>query len=368
MTYDTTDLKRRLEKIANTPHQRPQIDITGPAARGRRVLRVRRACAVAGSVAAVGLVATLVATGLPRLSAEPGRPVSPATDSASQPNAGAYPNPLVQRAVFGWLPKGYATRSVIEDHQNGQHTFEVMAGLNSGRGGVVDLTDFGVGPEPMLGYLAGGKPAQRLSAAPVNGKQAYWITKPGTGAGSRLRWRYGSRRWAELSVQGTADNTRTIYRIAKSITFGTAKPTAFPFQVKGLSTGLKIYRSMAGPGLGGGSGSSSDIAFSAGAFTPDNWLNISVTPAGLLPQRILAGEPGREVTVDGHRAIDRQSRSSGVAKHTLIVMGVNGFDVTVKAFGQTLQWLEATGGISGLYHRITVLGTDPSRWTTAPLA
>jgi hypothetical protein len=297
-----------------------------------------------------------------------GLPASPATDSTSQPNAGAYPNPIVQRAIFGWLPQGYTTRSVIEDHQNGQHTFEAMASLNGSRGGVVDLTDFGVGPEPILGNLAGGKPAQRLPAAPVNGKQAHWITKPGTGYGGKLRWQYGSHRWAEISVQGPADNTRTIYRIAKSITFDTAKPTAFPCQVKGLPTGLKIHRSIAGPGLGGGSGNSAGVMFAAGAFTPDNSLNISVTPAGLIPQHILAGEPGHEVTVDGHRAIDRQSRSGGVARHTLTVMGVNGFDVEVQAFGQTLQRLATTGGITGLYHRITVLGTGPSRWTTAPLA
>jgi hypothetical protein len=45
-----------------------------------------------------------------------------------------------------------------------------------------------------------------------------------------------------------------------------------------------------------------------------------------------------------------------------------GFDITVQASGQTLQRLQTTGGIPGLYHRITVLGTAPSRWTTAPLA
>lgn len=366
MTDEITDLKRGLEQIANTPRQRPQIDITGPAARGRRMLRVRRAYAVTGSAAAIGLVATLMATGLPRLSAEPDRPASPAVPTAPQPDAGAYPNPLVQRAVFGWLPKGCTIRSVIEDHQNGQHTFEAMAGLNGGRQSIVDLTDFGVGPEPILGYLSGGKPARPLTAAPVNGRQAHWITKPGTGYGGRLRWQYGSHRWAEIHVQGAADNTSTIYRIAKSITFYTAKPTAFPFRVKGLPNGLKNYLSVAGSGLGSGSTDSADVSFAAGVYTPNNWLDISLTPADLMAQ-LFARDPGRKVTVDGHRAIDRQSRSGGVARHTLIVMGVNGFDVKIQASGQTLQRLETIGGIFALYHRITVLGTDPSRWTTTPL-
>jgi hypothetical protein len=364
MTDETLDLNRRLEQIASTPRRRPQIDIPALAARGRRVLRVRRACAAAGSAVAVGLVVTLAATGLPRFGAEPDRrPASPPSES----NDGTYPNPLVQRAVFGWLPKGYTPRTVIEDHQNGRHTFEVMAGLNGGRGGIVDLTDLGAGPEPILGYLSGAKPIKPLPAAPVNGRQAHWATKPGTGYGGRLRWQYGSHRWAEVSVKGAADDTGTIYRIARSIMFGTAKPTAFPFQVRGLPDGLKIYRSTAGPGLGGGSGDSATVSFATGAYSPDNGLAISVTPAGLMAQR-LATDPGRKITVDGHRAVDRQSTSGGVARHFLGVLGVKGFDVTLQASGQTLRRLQATGGITGLYHRITVLGTAPSLWTTTPLA
>ena len=357
MTDETRELKRGLEQIANTPRQRPLLDITAPAARGRRILRVRRVRAVAGSAGAVGLVATLMATGLPRLGAEPGRP-------AVQPNAVTYPNPLVQRAAFGWLPKGYTTRTVIEDRQNGRHTFEMMA--DGGRRGIVDVTDFGAGPEPILGYLSGGRPAQPLPAAPVNGKQAHWITKPGTGGESKLRWEYGKQRWAEIAVQGS-ESAGTIYRIAKSMTFGTAKPTTFPFHFKGLPAGLTIYRSAAGPGLGNGSGDSTDISFATGAYTPNNWLHISLTPAGVMARQS-AGDPGRRITVDGHHAIDRRTMSGGVARHTLIVMGVNGFDVSVQASGQVLQRLEATGGVAGLYHRITILGTDPAGWTTAPFA
>jgi hypothetical protein len=361
MTEETTELGRRLAQIANTPRPRPQIDIPALAAHGRWKLRVRRACAVAGSAAAVGVVVTMVVTGLPRLGAEPGRPASP-----RPPSVETDPNPLVQRAVFGWLPKGYTPRSFTEDHQNGEHTFKVMASPNGDRGGIVELTDFGVGPEPILGYLSGGRPAQPLRAAPVNGKQAHWIYKPGSGYGGKLRWQYGPHRWAEISVQGSANDAPTIYRIARSVTFGLAKPTAFPFQVKGLPGDLKIYLSTAGPGLGGGSRDSASVSFAAGPYSPNNGLEISVTPAGQMA-RLLANDPGRKVTVDGHHAVDRRSTAGGVARHTLIILGVKGFDVTVQTSGQTLQRLQATGGIAGLYHRITVLGTAPSRWTTAPL-
>jgi hypothetical protein len=240
----------------------------------------------------------------------------------------------------------------------------VTAGLG-GRRNVIDLTDFGTGPEPILGYLAGGVPVQPLPAAPVNGKQAHWVYKPGTGYGGKLRWQYGSHRWAEVSVQGSADDTGTVYRVARSVTFGTAKPTAFPFQVRGLPDGLKIFQSTAGPGLNGGSDDSAAVSLAAGAYSQDNGLEITVTPAG--PMDRLADDSGHEVTVDGHRAVDRQSTSGGVARHSLSVLGVKGFDVTLQASGQTLRRLQATGGVTGLYRRITVLGTAPSRWTIAPL-
>ncbi|GLY83459.1 hypothetical protein [Actinoallomurus iriomotensis] len=363
MTDEITDLKRRLARIADTPRQRPQIAIPPLAARGRRKLRVRRTCAVAGSAAAVGLILTLAATGLPRIGARPGRPASP----PSRPDTGTYPDPLVRRAIFGWLPKGYVTATVMEDHQNGQHTFEAMADLDGGRGGIIDLTDFGAGPEPILGHLSGGRPAQPLPATPVNGKPAHWIAQPGDKDGGRLRWQYGPHRWAEISVLGSADDTGTIHRIAKSIMFGAAQPVAFPFRIRGLPDGLTIYRSTAGPGLGRGAGESAGVSFGAGAYSPNNGLEISVNPAGLM-KRQLATDPGRRITVGGHRAVDRRTTSGGVARHTLIVLDVNGFDVTVQASGQTLQRLQTTGGVTGLYQRITVLGTAPSRWTTAPFA
>jgi hypothetical protein len=51
----------------------------------------------------------------------------------------------------------------------------------------------------------------------------------------------------------------------------------------------------------------------------------------------------------------------------LRVFGVRGFDVSINASGDALRQLEPTGGLTGLFHRITVLGDDSSTWTTTPL-
>jgi hypothetical protein len=40
------------------------------------------------------------------------------------------------------------------------------------------------------------------------------------------------------------------------------------------------------------------------------------------------------------------------------VYGVNGFDVQISASGSVLAKLDKTGGVAGLFHRLTVKGPD----------
>jgi hypothetical protein len=49
------------------------------------------------------------------------------------------------------------------------------------------------------------------------------------------------------------------------------------------------------------------------------------------------------------------------------VYGVNGFDVQISAAGPALAKLNKTGGVAGLFHRTTVLGSDQASWTTNPV-
>jgi hypothetical protein len=357
MSHDTTDIRRHLAQIAATPRDRPPLDVARSAARGRHILRVRRASAVAASAVAVGLIGSLAAFGLARPGAQGGR-------TSSDPST--YPNPIVQRAVVGWLPAGYVVHSVTADDQNGGHDFQLVSvmprGSNGNWLGYIRLTDYGTGPEPPLGYEPGGRLRQRTPAAPVKGKQAYWLARPGSADEVTLRWQYRPRSWAELDAQGTASQAGNLYRIAESITFGTARPTAFPFRVSGLPPGLAP--SLSTGSTRGGSDTLASVDLALGPDTLDNRLEISVTVPDPSSHPVTVGTPSREITLDGHHATERRSASSRL----LIVHNVNGLDLTLQASGPTLKRLDTIGGIVGLYRRITVLGTDPSRWTVAPLS
>ena len=97
-------------------------------------------------------------------------------------------------------------------------------------------------------------------------------------------------------------------------------------------------------------------------------LLIAVTPASRrAPERT-------NTKVDGHPAFDSRLAHPGpktgrnpADAQRLVVYGAHGFDVTVQATGGPLRTLQAAGGLTGLYRRVTPLGGDPARWTTSPL-
>ncbi|WP_433147380.1 hypothetical protein ACQPZ8_06510 [Actinomadura nitritigenes] len=279
-----------------------------------------------------------------------------------------YPDLLVPPASFGWLPPGYAQTKVSRDDQERP---SVTVSASKGKGGdepdtAVELTVLGPGPEPPIAKLPGGKEGRWTGTELINGRVGHWTIQPG-GPGSdqvpaELRWEYQPHRWALLSVldRGIAKK-ETVQRIAKGVRFGGGRAAAFPFRVTGVPGGLKAAQVslrqgpdaelwLTSSGQGGGE------------------LLIEVTPAS-------RRTPARTNTkVDGHPAFDsRLSRSdpktgrNPANAQRLVVYGSHGFDVTLEATGGPLRSLQAAGGLTGLYRRVTLLGDDPARWTTAPL-
>ncbi|GAA2096558.1 hypothetical protein [Actinomadura alba] len=265
----------------------------------------------------------------------------------------AYTDLLVERAAFGWLPRGMHANRYIADHQ-GPHFFEVSA--DAGKAGSVTLTAYAPGKEPMLPYLPGRVRAKRIRAAPINGRTAYWISKPNPSGQSsfELRWQYAPKSWANLQGVGlhgtTAELTRTAYKIARSATFGGTRPIAMPLHVDGVPGGLTPSRTVLNKDvLGEVSASMSFIV--AG---PSSFLSIDVIKS---TGAFVKDPPNTKL--GGYSAFRTPKY--------LLVYGVNGFDVTVNATGSVLAKLNKTGGIAGLFHRTTVLGTDEANWTTNPV-
>jgi hypothetical protein len=352
----TDILKERLEQIANTPRTGSATgpDVTAAAARGRRVLRARRAGTAAGTALAVGLAAALVGVGLPE-----GENDAPAV----QPLAGApRATPLMQRADFGWLPHGYKVMSVGRD-VDGQ--FTIGADTQPGKGDKIMLTVVD-GKEPGVAKLPGGRPGNRTKAPDVDGHRAFWTIKPG-GPGSdqvpaEFRWEPAPGRWALLSIiEPKLANEATIYRIAKSVTFRET-PGPFPFTVRGIPSTLKDCRATINKG-------NVDVSLWLSPDCSAAGLEISVTkakPLSTYEKLSVVGKKGVSLkpntTIDGHPAYDRSRDAAASGKGSFIwVFGVDGYDVRLDASAEVLNELKASGGLVGLFHRMTFLNSG--HWT-----
>ncbi|MFI6518532.1 hypothetical protein ACIBF1_23455 [Spirillospora sp. NPDC050679] len=380
------DLKDKLDGLADAPRPGPsRVDVAAAVAKGRRTRRLRRAATGTGLAAAVALGAVVVVD-LPG-----GDPERPAVSSSTASGV-AYPNPIMQPATFGWLPKGYQLTQVTADRQNGA---TVEFGVSApGRVFGISLMVHGPGQEPPIAKLPGGKPGRRTPAPSVNGRPAFWTIEPG-GPGSdqvpaEFRWQYAPGRWAELTVNDVhLASADTVYRLAKNVKFGPGRPMAFPVTIKGLPPGLRMYsttrnlvpmREMTGP-----TGKRHDPIVTFGMTTaargsdPDSDLSIVVTRHDPAAPK----EAGVNTEINGHPAYDsalgaptnqpkRSYKKPGATSdrrngQILRVYGMKGHDIEISAYGEPWKKLRASGGLTGLYKRITLLGDDPADWTTDPL-
>lgn len=343
-------IKEGLERIVSAPAPASAVDVAAAVAKGRRIRRNRRARRLAAAVAAAGAAAVVI---FPGSSGE-------RSDDIAEPSS--YGAPLVARASFGWLPPGYVRTRVAQDDQQ-RPAFSVSAGRGQGGAGV-ELTVLGPGPRPHVPRLPGGRKGRLTEAAPINGRPAYWTIKPGAAGSDQVaaefRWEYRPRSWALLSVndRGVAD-VATVRRIAAEVTFDDRGPVAFPVSVTGVPAGLKVMRVWRD--------TRPDVYFDLRDPGGDGSLTIGLTRAAAQPFK-------PNTTIDGRAAFDSRLPHSGPPANTpaseaqtLRVYGVRGFDVFINANGEPLRRLQATGGLTGLYRRVTPLGDDPARWTTTPL-
>ncbi|MBO2465781.1 hypothetical protein [Actinomadura violacea] len=336
------------------------IDSPSAAPHAAQPRRRARGVLLAGGLAAVAAGAAAVVA----VQAD-GSPVSlhgaPAAQSVK------YADPLVERAAFGWLPGGLHANGYVSDHQN-EKFFQVVA-ENGKSGGSVTLTAYDRGGEPSLGYLPGGVPAKRIPAAAVNGHSAYWIFKPSPSGQSsfKLRWQYAQGAWADLEGDGlrgdAAALTRTAYRIAGAATFGGTRPIAMPLHVDGVPAGLTPDRTVLNNGAHGEVGAI--VGYYAGG--PSSSLGISVTKSDGTIGTAAPGKPGEPVKGLPRPNTKLRGYPAYQAPSWVLVYGVNGFDVRIDASGSVLAKVDETGGVAGLFRRMTVFGPDPANWTTNPV-
>ena len=149
------------------------------------------------------------------------------------------------------------------------------------------------------------------------------------------------------------------YKIAKSATFGSGRPIAMPPHVGGEPGGLSPDRTVLNNGAYGQvsaivGGPTSDLEISV--IKSDGSVGTSVPGK---PGTPLMGRPRPNTKLGGHPAYQTRGFVN--------VYGVNGFDVQITASGSVLAKINKTGGVAGLFLKMTVLGTDQAHWSTNPV-
>jgi hypothetical protein len=351
------DLKAELERLAGTPGPAPAVDVAGAVAAGRRIRRMRRARKATAVVVAAGAAAAVAVVAVLPSSSHEERP-----DKVVEP--AKYPSPLVEKAAFGWLPAGFARTRVSQEHGRTAQ-YKVYAGHAPGSMSI-ELTMLAPGIRPGVPMLPGARKGHLTKAAPVNGRPAYWSIKPG-GPGSQqvpaeFRWEYRPKTWALLSINDRAvADVATVHRIAAGVKFGGDEPVAFPMKVTGVPDGLKVAQTWVG--------TRPEAMITLGTSRKNDELMVLLSPASTRVRGLF--KPN--TTIDGHPAFDTRLPHPGLRsakaskRQTLWVFGVDGFDVNIVAAGEPLRRLQVSGGLTGLFRRVTVLGKDPKDWTTTPL-
>ncbi|MFG2004929.1 hypothetical protein ACGFNU_37865 [Spirillospora sp. NPDC048911] len=338
------DLKGRLEEIARTPRPGPAPDVAAAAARGRRVLRTRRVTTALASATAIGLAATVTAN---VLTGEPGDP---------PPVTAAGPGTLTQPGTFGWLPKGYEVTRLQTDGRMSSAEANA-AGRSGGQGdpAAISLNVLQAGAKVITG--------REPSAGQIKGRPAWWKVRPGpqVPTEAQLIWQRGKDVWASLIVTDPKVATDGVMRrIAESAVFS-AQPIALPVKVKGVPRADFVAVALTQkPRL------SVTLGITLHQSRSEQDLTITVAPAR---PPLSHGKPLKpNARVDGHSAYTGVRRpGQGQPDYSYLwVFGTDGFDVKIEAADDTVQRLQASGGLAGLYRRITLLGTDPARWSRTP--
>ncbi|MGI8328490.1 hypothetical protein ACRYCC_00910 [Actinomadura scrupuli] len=379
MSVEETDLRTRLHRLTDQPHP-VNASVEAARAKGRRIIRWRRAGTVAGTAIAVGAVVFGTVAVLP------GGKKATGDNIAGSSSSTARPNPYVQRASFGWLPHGYGP--VTTNYENGVFSMAALKG-GAATGTQFYFQLFPAGPEPALGNMRGGVPAKAITAPRVNGRAAHWMQPPPPGPGTapgeaRLRIQFGPKQWGELEYDAAPAGTdlkTVLYQVARAIRIQDT-PQAFPFQLKGLPAGFKAGNaSISTNPRSGGGGWQTSVGFAPG-------LSILVSLPGQAEGPLKLGRDAPNTTIDGHPAFHEVGTSTGPAhskrspekatgkdrkslaalgSERLCVYGVHGLDLCYSSTAPAGELLKPSGGLLALYKRTTVFTPNPSTWTTDPL-
>ncbi|EOD62824.1 hypothetical protein [Amycolatopsis vancoresmycina] len=222
------ELATKLKELAETAAPPPRIDLDRARRIGGRRRRVRTTALVLGCaavVAAGGVTAVSVFRPVPPLAAAPVAGAPTAAPPAPTDN------PIVAKAAFGWLPEQIAG----VEYAVGAHGDTALA---IGRGEPAPMIWLSVyDQDPPVPRDLGGQPS-RIPVR-IGGHDGYWLTTdpgdPVNHGSAYLQWRAADGRWARLNAHYllAPDLQEVLTRVAEGVTLGN-RAVPLPLRITSL--------------------------------------------------------------------------------------------------------------------------------------
>ncbi|MFF2080954.1 hypothetical protein ACFVXG_40075 [Kitasatospora sp. NPDC058162] len=340
---DNVDLAVQLADLAAEPAPPPGFDPAASITAGRTRLRRRRRAVAAALATATACAVTAVLLLAPGggggsdtrlVPAAPPRGKHLTAPATPPPTIGSPTDPLVAGGTFGWLPGG----------PDAEPTFGYSAADGSvvtratlpGTAGTLELIVHPDTSEPALRADAQQK-QERVPAATVNGRTAYWVTDPTHptfDSGRRiLRWQTASGHWAQLlsnRPRGAEPTDEVLLRVAAAVEV-VDQPVPLPFWLSGLPTGTRpTSAELTWPTPG------KPWVATLGLTSGEMGFGIIVTPVGSPP----------------YGKTDQKCRTE------------QGLRICATVESDSLPLTDRLGGLESLAAAVHVTGVEQKTWTT----
>jgi len=363
------DITAMLGEMVREPESASTIDLGRAVRDGRRRRRTRRLLGCCAVVSAAGLVlggVSLLGTKAPR------------TITVTAPERF---DPMTRYADFGWLPPRLSEQSVWNEPE--RLTLEAsVPGIEptvhpASRVAVV-LYPAGKQPsadvvQDMPWPLEGGCRSDDGTTAPkIGGRPARWVYPRATGkeqcdpTAVELRWQYAPRAWAVARtarlMPGDGDPRSVVRRVVQALRVGVNEPLRVPFRAGFIPPGLEVDTSIE-RGEPGSTRWSVTMYFKARASSAGNGPKIresGITATSAGSHSPTDDSEPLNTRVDGHRAYRRTLTGSVETTEILRVADLHGFEfrITTSEVGHSAP--------ERILRGLTVLGTDPTAWTSRP--
>jgi len=422
---DEDGLRTLLDRVSGDELPPVRVDIDLAARTGRRKLRWRRmylqgAAPLAAAAAVALIVGLLSATGAAlhrntASGADTALPIVPSEFSVYEPFAS-----------FGWLPAGFSAGGL--SNQESLNPTQLQLSASDGKrtltlvvfaAGQCNLADGAPGGfalscnGPDTGWF--GTFILNGRTADVNGDQAYWGADR-----TELFWEYGKDAWAFVTPEpqrcrlgrflcpaeptswtgrsasgkspAIAPSTATqaiMYHVAERVRYGINSHVRYGFTISGLPASWLVPRLPTINNVASIDDVLADVVFEAGPRMEPPPLSISVEPSDLSRDngcaailRSAIGYPSHtygHVMIDNVRAvISIQGTGRNVDTHVeqeTVCTEVDGLRVEIQLDLSTQIWPftplpggRQVGDMQTLVSHLRLLGPNPARWATSPLA